>query len=84
MRVLWRITNDADHFRVVRIAHYDDIASLLGGPFRKLLNLGYKRTSRINHFCRARFQVALNFRRHAMRPDDSGNVFGRLFRQVDG
>jgi hypothetical protein len=64
--IIRRVTNYANHFRMIRITGDYDIASLSCGSFRQVLNSRHKRARGIDNFRGAFFKFALDLRRNSV------------------
>src|SRR5687767_10804988 len=68
---------------MIRIAGDDDVASLPGSAFSKVLHASDKRTRGVDNLSRARFQVALNLRSDAVSANDGDRVAIGFFGSIN-
>ena len=81
--VVWRVTNNADHFRMIGISGDDDVTALACRAFCKMLHARNKRTGRIDYFRGALLEFVLHLRRHAVRTNDRDRIGVGFFRGID-
>src|SRR2546425_56051 len=64
--VIWRITYNSDHFRMLGVPGDDNMTAVLGRALGQSLHASYKGTGGIDNPGRALLQFGLNLRRHAV------------------
>src|SRR5438874_1674606 len=74
---------NADHFGMIRAADDDDVAVLVGGTGRELLNPSDKRAGGVDDLCCFFFERFLHLRRHAVCPDYGCFTASYLYRIAD-
>src|ERR1043166_2656155 len=84
IRVVWSITNNADHFRMIRITGDNDVSTFPGCSFSQMLDAGHKGTSSINHFSCTMLQLVLHLRSDTVCANDGNRISVGFVRRIYG
>jgi hypothetical protein len=83
-RIRGRVTDNADHFGMVRTAGDYNVAAFLGGALSQTLHASHEWAGRVHYQGGALLELDLDQGRHAVRANDGYFVLAHLASRFDG